>query len=94
MHIYNKYNNMTSIIFNINQIDKIDYSEITQTGPDDLQYSIYFEPGDFPYQKTYVTWTGMTEPSFVSSIIGAEGPYNEDQLLEILEDREWLLITE
>ena len=36
----------------------------------------------------------MTEPSFVSSIIGTEGPYNEDQLLEILEDREWLLIIE
>tara|TARA_R110001599_G_scaffold249433_1_gene449304 strand:+ start:1772 stop:2056 length:285 start_codon:yes stop_codon:yes gene_type:complete len=94
MYIYNKYNNMTSIIFNINQIDKIDYSEITQTGPDDLQYSIFLDPGDFPYQKTYVTWAGMTEPSFVSSIIGTEGPYNEDQLLEILEDREWLLIIE
>tara|TARA_B100000767_G_C19348918_1_gene362948 strand:+ start:251 stop:508 length:258 start_codon:yes stop_codon:yes gene_type:complete len=85
---------MTSVIFNIDQISKIDYSEITQTGPDNLQYSVWLEQGDYPYQKTYVTWTGMTEPSFVSSIIGTEGPYNEDQLLEILEDREWLLIVE
>ncbi len=50
MLIYNKHNNMTSVIFNINQISKIDYSEVTQTGPDDLQYSIFLDPGDFPYQ--------------------------------------------
>ena len=37
---------MTSVIFNINQIDKIDYSEVTQTGPNDLQYSIFLDPGD------------------------------------------------
>jgi hypothetical protein len=35
-----------------------------------------------------VKWDGDT-PSFVSSIVGSEGPYNHAEILEILNTTEW-----
>lgn len=76
---------MESIIFNVNEIYKVNFSEVTQT-PQTLVYSVN-------KTKTYVTWLSSTTPSFVSTIITAEGPYNDDQLHAILERPEWLLIV-
>lgn len=76
---------MESIIFNVNEINKVNFSEVIQT-PQTLVYSVNKD-------KTYVTWLGSTTPSFVSTIITAEGPYNDDQLHAILERRQWLLIV-
>jgi hypothetical protein len=76
---------MESIIFNVNEINKVNFSEVIQT-PQTLVYSVN-------KNKTYVTWTSSTTPSFVSTMVTAEGPYNEDQLHAILENYEWLLIV-
>jgi hypothetical protein len=76
---------MESIIFNVNEINKVNFSEVIQT-PQTLVYSVN-------KNKTYVTWTSSTTPSFVSTIVTAEGPYNDDQLHAILENYEWLLIV-
>jgi hypothetical protein len=76
---------MESIIFNVNEVNKVNFSEVIQT-PQTLVYSVNKD-------KTYVTWLSPTTPSFVSTILTAEGPYNDDQLHAILERREWLLIV-
>ena len=81
---------MESIIFSVDEINKVNFSEVIQT-PETLVYSntiiIFFNT------KTYVTWLGSNTPSFVSTITSAEGPYNEDELHAILERSEWLLIV-
>jgi hypothetical protein len=76
---------MESIIFSVDEINKVDFNEVIQT-PQTLVYSVNKD-------KTYVTWISLTIPSFVSTIITAEGPYNDDQLHAILENYKWLLIT-
>lgn len=76
---------MESIIFNVSEINKINFSEVTQT-PQTLVYSV-------DKTKTYVTWTSLNTPSFVSTMTTAEGPFDENQLLHILETPEWLLIV-
>jgi hypothetical protein len=76
----------TSIIFNIDEISKVNFTEVIQT-LETLQYSVN-------RQKTYVSWNGSETPSFVSNITSAEGPYSQSELLDILERLEWLLIAD
>ena len=76
---------MESIIFSVNEINKVNFSEVIQT-PQTLVYSVN-------KTKTYLSWLSPTTRSFVSPIVTAEGPYNDDQLHAILERPEWLLIV-
>jgi hypothetical protein len=76
---------MKSIIFDVSEINKVNFSQVIQT-PETLVYNIN-------KNKTYVSWTIEGEPSFMRSIISREGPYDNDQLHPILENYEWLLIV-
>lgn len=76
---------ITSIIFSVAEISKVNFAEVTQT-PGTLQYSVNGS-------KTYVSWVTEETPSFVSTIASAEGPYSQNELLTILENLEWLLIA-
>jgi hypothetical protein len=76
---------MESVIFNVSEIYKVDFSEITQT-LSTLVYSVNKE-------QTYVTWITLEVPSFVSTLNTAQGIYNNNQLLSILETHDWLLLT-
>jgi hypothetical protein len=76
---------MESIIFNVNEINKVNFSEVIQT-PQNLVYSI-------DKTKTYVTWVSSTTPDFVSTMTTYEGPFTQSELLSILERPEWLLIV-
>jgi hypothetical protein len=75
---------MESVIFNISEINKVDFSEVTQT-LSTLVYSVNKE-------QTYVTWITLEVPSFVSTLNTAQGIYNNNQLLSILETYDWLLL--
>jgi hypothetical protein len=75
----------TSIIFSIEEISKVNFTEVIQT-LETLQYSV-------SRQKTYVSWETEEPPSFVSTITTAEGPYDQSELLCILENLDWLLIA-
>ena len=77
---------MTSIIFNVEEINKVDFSEVIQT-PQTLVYSI-------DKTRTYVTWEGEETPTFVSTMTTVEGPMTESQLLEKLERPDWLIIAD
>jgi hypothetical protein len=76
---------MESIIFNVNEINKVNFSEVIQT-PENLVYSVN-------KLKTYVTWVTPTPPSFIDLMLTYEGPFNDNQLHSILEMNEWLLIV-
>jgi len=76
---------MESVIFNVSEIYKVDFSEVTQT-LSTLVYSVNKE-------QTYVTWITLEVPSFVSTLNTAQGIYNKNQLLSILETHDWLLLT-
>jgi hypothetical protein len=78
---------MESVILNISEIDKINFSEVLQTR-ETLKYSVTCEMNK---KRTYVTWTGSI-PSFVSALTTAEGPYTENKMQSILEDHEWMII--
>ena len=76
----------TSIIFSIEEIYKVDFSEVIQT-PQTLSYSVN-------KLKTYVSWEGDQNPSFVATIITAEGPLTQSELLQNLETPDWLIIPD
>ena len=76
---------MESVIFNVSEIYKVDFSEVTQT-LSTLVYSVNKE-------QTYVTWITLEVPSFVLTLNTAQGIYNNNQLLSILETHDWLLLT-
>ncbi len=79
---------MESVILNIFEIDKINFSQVIQTR-ETLQYSVTCEMSK---KRTYITWTGLT-PSFVSTLSTAEGPYFENKMKSILEGHEWMIIV-
>jgi ABC-type polysaccharide transport system permease subunit len=76
---------MESVIFNVGEIYKVNFSEVTQT-LETLVYSVN-------KVQTYVTWTTLEVPSFVSTLNTAQGIYDNNQLLSILETHDWLIIT-
>jgi hypothetical protein len=75
-----------SIIFSVEEIDKVDFNEVIQT-PQALTYSV-------DRTKTYVSWEGEQTPSFVATMTTAEGPLTQSDLLQNLERPEWLIITD
>ena len=71
------------IIFNVSEIDKINFNEIQENSSDELRKSI-------DGTKTFVKWEGNT-PSFVQNLTTKEGPYNYFQFITILRTPEWTL---
>lgn len=75
------YTNREYLIFPTSELSKVDFSQVHETSADTVRKSVNL-------QKTFVKWDGDT-PSFVSSIVGSEGPYNHTEILEILNTTEW-----
>ena len=61
------YTNREYLIFPTSELNKVDFSQVHETSADTVRKSINGE-------KTFVKWDGDA-PSFVSNIVGAEGPY-------------------
>ena len=73
---------MKYLIFNISEIDKVNFDEIKQTSKDTLRISI-------DGTKTFVKWEEDETPSFVYTLTTAEGPYTHEKILEILSTDLW-----
>lgn len=73
---------MEWIIFNISELNKIDFSQINEDSIDTLRFSI-------DENKTFINWEGKSEPSFLSGLETLEGPYTKDQIWDILQTDEW-----
>jgi len=73
---------MKYIIFNVNEIDKINFNEVKETSKDTLRKSL-------DKTKTFVKWDENETPSFVSLLLTAEGPYSEEQIIDIINNDIW-----
>ena len=69
------------MIFSVTEIDKIDFSQVLETGPDTLRKNI-------DQTKTFVKWNGDI-PSSVEALETKEGPYTHQEMLDILSGPDW-----
>jgi hypothetical protein len=75
------YENRQFMIFNVSELDNIDFNEVLETSKDTVRKSI-------DGTKTFVKWEGNIPPS-VQSLTTKEGPYTYNEILTILEGLEW-----
>ena len=73
---------MEYIIFDISEVAKIDFSKIREDSEATLRLNA-------DKKKSFVNWKGMEEPSFLANLETSEGPYSEEQILDILHTNEW-----
>ena len=75
------YQTRQFIIFNLSEIDKIDFSQVLETSVSTLRVSV-------DGTKSFIKWDG-SEPSFISLLATSEGPYTYEEILQILNTPEW-----
>lgn len=75
------YENRNYIIFNVSELNKVNFSEVLEDSSESVRKSI-------DLSKTFVKWEG-TIPSFVSTLTTAEGPYTYTEIISILESAAW-----
>jgi len=75
------YNDRNFIIFPTSELSKVDFSQVLETSTETVRRSV-------DGSKTFVKWDGE-QPEFVSTLENTEGPYNYDEILEILNGLEW-----
>lgn len=75
-------NSETFMIFNVSELNKIDFSQVEETSISTVRKSV-------DGTKTFVKWTGST-PSSVQSLTTKEGPYTYEEMSAlILPTPEW-----
>lgn len=77
-----EYQNREYMIFNVSELDTIDFSQVLETSIDTIRKSV-------DETKTFVKWEGDIIPSSVDALVTKEGPYNYDEILSILSTTEW-----
>jgi hypothetical protein len=80
------YSDRNFMIFNVSEIDKINFDEVLQNSAQWMRKSV-------DNQKTFVKWDGNTVPSSVQTLTTSEGPYNYDEITNILNSSDWVEIT-
>jgi hypothetical protein len=71
----------TYLIIPTSELSKVDFSQVCETSADTVRKSV-------DETKTFIKWDD-SEPSFVSSITGTEGPYTHTEILTILATDVW-----
>lgn len=69
------------IIFNVSELDKIDFNQVLETSAQTVRKSV-------DETKTFVKWVGE-EPSFISTLTTKEGPFTHNEMIDILQTDEW-----
>ena len=70
------------MIFNVSELDIIDFTQVLETSIDTVRKSI-------DGTKTFVKWDGVEIPSSVDLLTTKEGPYTYEEILTILATPEW-----
>jgi hypothetical protein len=73
--------NRQFIIFNVSELNKIDFTQVLETSAETVRKSV-------DETKTFVKWEGEI-PSCISTLTTGEGPYNYEEILAILATEEW-----
>jgi hypothetical protein len=81
MTIEQDYDNRKFMIFNISELNQINFNEVLETSSDTVRKSVN-------QTKTFVKWDG-TIPQCVNNLTTKEGPYTYDEILTILSTSEW-----
>ena len=76
-------NNRNYMIFNISEINKINFDEVLESSAQWLRKSV-------DSTKTLVKWDGNTIPSSVQTLTTSEGPYTYNEIITILDSSEWV----
>ena len=76
-----EYNNRGFMIFNVSELNQINFVQVLETSVDTVRRSI-------DGTKTFVKWNGSI-PQCVIDLTTSEGPYTYDEILTILSTPEW-----
>jgi len=76
------YENREFMIFNVSELDQIDFNQVLETSIDTVRKSV-------DETKTFVKWDGETIPSSIEALTTKEGPYTYEEILAILTTPEW-----
>jgi len=76
------YENREFMIFNVSELNQIDFNQVLETSADTVRKSV-------DETKTFVKWDGNTIPSSVQALTTKEGPYTYTEILAILAGPEW-----
>ncbi len=75
------YENRDTIIFNVSELSKIDYTQVYET--EDVRKSV-------DQTKAFVKWHHGSPPDFLDDLTTKEGPYTYEEMIQILLTPEWL----
>jgi hypothetical protein len=75
------YENREFMIFNVSELDQIDFTQVLETSVDTVRKSV-------DETKTFVKWDGVM-PECVTNLTTKEGPYTYEEILVILSTSEW-----
>ena len=70
------------VIFNVSELDKIDFSQVSETSIETVRKSV-------DETLTFVKYKDEEMPSSVASLDTKQGPYSHEEILEILSTPEW-----
>ena len=76
-----EYENREFMIFNVSELQDINFTEVLETSIDTVRKSVNGE-------KTFVKWNGII-PECVTNLVTKEGPYTYDEIILILNTPEW-----
>jgi hypothetical protein len=76
-----EYPNRKFMIFNVSELSKIDFNDVSETSAETVRISI-------DKTKTFVKWD-YDIPKCVDTLTTKEGPYSYEEILEIMKSPEW-----
>ena len=71
------------MIIKADEVSDVDFSEVMETAPDTLRYSV-----DGFY--TFFKWEGETIPTSIEALTYKDGAYTHEEILVILNSPEWI----
>jgi len=81
MQVYDDYTGREFMIFNVSELDTIDFTKVLETSAETVRKSV-------DGTKTFVKWDGAM-PQCVIDLTTSEGPYTYEEILVILATPEW-----
>jgi hypothetical protein len=81
MQVYDDYTGREFMIFNVSELDTINFTQVLETSADTVRKSV-------DGTKTFVKWDGAM-PQCVIDLTTSEGPYTYEEILAILATPEW-----
>jgi hypothetical protein len=76
------YTDRNFMIFNVSELNSIDFNEVLETSADTVRKSV-------DGTKTFVKWNGSITPDSVQTLTTNEGPYTYDEIIVILNSSDW-----